>query len=184
MDGIHAATTATANKLLALDGSAKLPASITGDADTVDGIHAASLVARDSHTGTQAGETISGGKLGDTKVVLARMMSGEYLATGSGDLTLNLGTVTVGARILLTGYCHSTNSVQFAAWQNSGSGSATIDFAGAAILKTNTPASELDDVAVGGICRVLTGGTLVLALDVAGSGTLSTYAHAMVLIND
>lgn len=38
VDGIHAATTATAGKLLALDGDAKLPASITGDAATVAGI--------------------------------------------------------------------------------------------------------------------------------------------------
>lgn len=34
---------ATAGKLLRLDGSAKLPASITGDADTVDGKHAAAF---------------------------------------------------------------------------------------------------------------------------------------------
>lgn len=42
VDGIHASSSAEANKLLALDGSSKLPASITGDADTVDGIHASS----------------------------------------------------------------------------------------------------------------------------------------------
>lgn len=43
VDGIHAAASATANKLLALDASSKLPASITGDADTVDGVHAADI---------------------------------------------------------------------------------------------------------------------------------------------
>jgi len=39
VDGIHAASAATANQLLALNASSKLPASITGDADTVDGYH-------------------------------------------------------------------------------------------------------------------------------------------------
>jgi len=43
VDGIHAATTATANYLLALNADKKLPASITGDADTVDGKHASDL---------------------------------------------------------------------------------------------------------------------------------------------
>jgi hypothetical protein len=43
VDGFDAAGTATAGALLALNGSAKLPASITGDADTVDGIHAAAV---------------------------------------------------------------------------------------------------------------------------------------------
>lgn len=36
-------TTAAANKILKLDSNAKLPASITGDADTVDGKHASDL---------------------------------------------------------------------------------------------------------------------------------------------
>jgi hypothetical protein len=39
VDGKHAYTTPTANQLLTLDGSSKLPASITGDAHTVDGKH-------------------------------------------------------------------------------------------------------------------------------------------------
>lgn len=43
VDGIHAATTATASKLLALNSSSKLPASITGDANTVDDKHATDL---------------------------------------------------------------------------------------------------------------------------------------------
>ncbi len=40
VDGIHASATATANKLLALNASSKLPASITGDSDNVDSFHA------------------------------------------------------------------------------------------------------------------------------------------------
>ena len=44
VDGIHATSSPTANRLLALNGSAKLPASITGDADTVDGKHVADLM--------------------------------------------------------------------------------------------------------------------------------------------
>jgi hypothetical protein len=44
VDRIHASTTATANQLLALNGSSKLPADITGDADTVDGDHASAFV--------------------------------------------------------------------------------------------------------------------------------------------
>jgi len=43
VDGFHASATALANTLLALDGSAKLPADITGDADTVDGYEGAEL---------------------------------------------------------------------------------------------------------------------------------------------
>ena len=46
-------TTATANKILKLDANAKLPASITGDADTVDGYHATSF-ALSSHTHTKS----------------------------------------------------------------------------------------------------------------------------------
>ena len=41
VNGIYASTTAEANKLLALDASAKFAVDITGDADTVDTIHAA-----------------------------------------------------------------------------------------------------------------------------------------------
>ena len=52
VDLIHAAAVATANKLLALDAASKLPASITGDAHTVDGEHAAALHAAGSLTGT------------------------------------------------------------------------------------------------------------------------------------
>lgn len=48
VDGIHAAASATANKLLALNAGSKLPASITGDADTVDTLHAAASGA-DAH---------------------------------------------------------------------------------------------------------------------------------------
>jgi|GEM_PF-5985779 len=39
VDGIHAAVSATANMLLALNSSSRLPADITGDADTIDGSH-------------------------------------------------------------------------------------------------------------------------------------------------
>lgn len=39
VDLIHASATAAANKLLALNASSKLPASITGDADTLDTYH-------------------------------------------------------------------------------------------------------------------------------------------------
>lgn len=54
VDGFHASATALANTLLALNGAAKLPASITGDADTVDGYDAAELA------GIAEAETISG----------------------------------------------------------------------------------------------------------------------------
>lgn len=43
VDGIHAAAIATANKLLALNANAKLPADVAGDADTVDSKHASQL---------------------------------------------------------------------------------------------------------------------------------------------
>ncbi|MFQ5525967.1 MAG: hypothetical protein ACE5GX_06850 [Thermoanaerobaculia bacterium] len=65
VDGIHAAAAATANTLLALDASSKLPASITGDADTVDGKHAADLVDKsgDVMTGTLTLSPASGDAL-------------------------------------------------------------------------------------------------------------------------
>ena len=59
VDGFNASAVATANQLLALDASAKLPASITGDAQTVGGKSSAVLLARANHTGTQAPSTIS-----------------------------------------------------------------------------------------------------------------------------
>lgn len=51
VDGIHAAATAQANKLLPLNASGKLPASITGDADTLDGYHASDLLSGGVITG-------------------------------------------------------------------------------------------------------------------------------------
>jgi hypothetical protein len=64
LDGIHAATSATANKLLALNASAKLPASITGDADTVDGKHASdldtSIAVYEAHSTTEKNITTRG----------------------------------------------------------------------------------------------------------------------------
>lgn len=47
-------TTAAANKILKLDSNAKLPASITGDADTVDGKHASDLAPSGYGLGTLA----------------------------------------------------------------------------------------------------------------------------------
>lgn len=44
VDSIHASATATANKLLACDADAKLPASITGDAATLNGKSSAALL--------------------------------------------------------------------------------------------------------------------------------------------
>ncbi len=59
VDGLHATTSASANTLLALDGAAKLPASITGDAATVGGLTPAALADRANHTGTQPPTSIS-----------------------------------------------------------------------------------------------------------------------------
>lgn len=54
VDGFHASATAIGNTILALNGDAKLPTSITGDANTVDGYDAAELA------GIAEAETVTG----------------------------------------------------------------------------------------------------------------------------
>jgi phage-related tail fiber protein len=58
-------TTATANKLLKLNGSGKLPASITGDADTVDGVHANQMVRNDTNNTSTELKIAQGGTFTD-----------------------------------------------------------------------------------------------------------------------
>jgi hypothetical protein len=69
VDGIHAASTATANKLLALNASSKLPASITGDADTVDSIHAAASATANKLLALDASSKLPASITGDADTV-------------------------------------------------------------------------------------------------------------------
>ncbi len=88
VDGIHASATATANKLLALDGSGKLPAGITGqadDADKVDGYHvgAAGIAIRDGsvQSNLNADKVDSGNK---TIAILKKQYGDPILVHSSG----------------------------------------------------------------------------------------------------
>ena len=84
-------TTATANKILKLDANAKLPASITGDADTVDGHHA----------GTAAGNVLvldNNGKgpisiTGDAASVIAAGIGVNYMPTAT-----DLNSIVTGGK--------------------------------------------------------------------------------------
>lgn len=75
VDNFHAYASATANHLLALNADSKLPASITGDADTLDSQHA-------SYFG------IKGGLF---------MTEGSELTISSGSITVSPSAITVYA---------------------------------------------------------------------------------------
>lgn len=87
VDGLEAASSATANTLLALDGSAKLPASITGDADTLDGNHATDFA-------PAAGSANYVAKAGDTMTGTLNLPS-NGLAVGTNQLVVSGGNVGV-----------------------------------------------------------------------------------------
>jgi hypothetical protein len=101
VDSIHANTSATANQLLALNGSAKLPADITGDADTVDGLHSTDFF---RHFGSAQTETIdSGGSI--TVDVTKRSFIVYAAGTGTEDVLSGIeedsGTFADGDVILI-----------------------------------------------------------------------------------
>ena len=90
VDGIHAATVATANRLLALDASAVLPAS----ADMVDGLHAASvptagaLLALDAN-GTWPDDVVDFGALTTDAQVYAVWWTNDTLWSMPSDTNWN-----------------------------------------------------------------------------------------------
>lgn len=90
VDGFHASSLASANKLLALNSSAKLPVSITGDADTVDGFHASSSPQANKLIALDGSGKISPG-------VLKTYDSGWFAVSSPGEYTKthNLGTTKV-----------------------------------------------------------------------------------------
>ena len=87
VDGLDAASVATANTLLALDGGGKMPASITGDADTVDGSHAADFAPASGSANYVA-------KTGDTMTGTLNLPS-NGLAVGTSQLVVSGGNVGV-----------------------------------------------------------------------------------------
>lgn len=101
VDGIHAATTATANQLLALDASAKLPASITGDAATVAG----------RSVGNAANNVpLSNGTMNTN--LNAEMLAGRRAGTINGDIPISNGTICANLNAdLLDGY-HASSFVR------------------------------------------------------------------------
>ncbi len=101
---------AAANKFLKADGTwASTPAS-GGDADTVDGSHAADLVARGNHTGTQAASTISDfDTAADARIAAASVTDlTDVTNAGSGAIITSaertkLGGIEAGATADQTG---------------------------------------------------------------------------------
>jgi len=88
VDGIHAAVVATANQLLALDGSSILQA-IVANALQLEGNDSAYHRARGNHTGSQLLSTISDAGL------LAGVDSVGELFTASGNFTVPVGVTSV-----------------------------------------------------------------------------------------
>lgn len=94
LDGYHASATAEANKILALDDDAKLPASITGDADTVDGYHAKTSGA-DAHV-------VATDASGNATITASHTVGKTLTAPGlvipyARTLTIDSGAITVAA---------------------------------------------------------------------------------------
>ena len=122
-------------------------------------------------------------------VPLARMMRTEVQGSASAKtVDLDLGTVVTGDRILLTGilslvYTGATS--HYPKWAETGAGTAVVDFAGASAMRFPDRSFSSDEETVSGVCRVTTGGTLVLRFEIVGetyaSGTI--YGHAIVLNN-
>lgn len=117
VDGIHASTTATANTLLALNVSSKLPASITGDADTVDGQHASAFepafsknTAFNKNFGSAA-DTVAEGNHGHGGTFGAwglKSFDTIYQATTDG-FVVAYGTAGWQGTIRMIGYTDSSN---------------------------------------------------------------------------
>lgn len=105
VDGFHASATATANTLLALNSSAKLPASITGDADTLDGYHA-----EDFEMGVAPDKMVSG-----------------YTSdiTGTSDTTV-ISAPGSGYRLYITQLTVINSHSTTGTWVNIKSGSTTV----------------------------------------------------------
>ena len=116
-------------------------------------------------------------------VPLARMMRTEVQGSGTSSITLNLGSVNVGDRIMVFAMnVSSSTATTINCYQSAGT--ATVDFGGEIIsLAQSASGNTFNKVSCSGICRVLTGGTLTLNHQGNGTGTLTIYAHAIVLNN-
>ncbi len=84
VNSIEAATTATANKLLALDATAKLPADITGDAQTLEGQNLAYILSKANHTGADVKPTIQVFSVNGTYTKPAELVTVKITAVGGG----------------------------------------------------------------------------------------------------
>jgi phage-related tail fiber protein len=83
-------TVATANKILKLDSSAKLPASITGDANTVDGKHAVDLMSVSGVYGTGAVTT---------NLLMHTSAKGRAIYNGSWDISNYWGLGNISGQV-------------------------------------------------------------------------------------
>lgn len=110
VDNIHAATTATANYLLALNASGKLPASITGDAGTVDGYDGATLLTS-GHVKAAQGTVAHGGTIplptGYTQTQ-SKWMIGRYNVTNQGGLGITRFDYSVTSNRVVTAQNYTT----------------------------------------------------------------------------
>lgn len=116
VDTIHAAASATANKLLALNASSKLPASITGDADTLDTLHAATSGA-DAHVlATDA----SGGITGSQNLTLTGQIkqSTNVIRAAFSSLAIADNVATSVFTITTTDEAGSTDGGGYSVWMH------------------------------------------------------------------
>ena len=117
-------------------------------------------------------------------VPLARMMRTEVQNSAvAASVTLGLGTVVAGDRILITGLVSSGTLGGTYLSAGKSSGSAVIDFAGWTDTFTVPCTSALSRTGLHAVCRVTTGGTLVLVIVANGWTSPTVYGHAIVLNN-
>ncbi len=101
VDGIHAATTAAANVLLALDASGKLPADITGNAATASDAQTHIARADNPHgvTYAQTGAAASSHTHGQADIQAGAVGQGQ-LKTASGTVSYGPGSSSSGSQQL------------------------------------------------------------------------------------
>ena len=131
----------------------------------------------DGHLTIPANLAVTGTMTAGT-VPLARMMRTEVQGyNAAGLVTINLGTVNTGDRIMVTASGTNDAGADSLRVYQQGTG-ATVDFAGDSELSTYVPANIRG--CIGGVCRVTATGTLSLTAYLSGG---TAYIHAIVLNN-
>jgi hypothetical protein len=167
VDGFHAAATAAAGVLLALDGDGKLPADITGNAPTAD--EAAEAVHAESADAATDADTL------DTLHAATSGADAHVVATNSSGNAQIDGALTLLSTLLFSG-SGSGIIIKHIPRKQTTSGSATDVFK---IATTNEPGGDVDAGSWG--CMVLTQAAQGSATSMAQGATmlqLSAFGRA------